>query len=133
MSRCQHSNVDRNRLVATDALDFTFLQNSQQHNLSIRRLVADFVKKSSPAIRGLETPQPLMRCAGERALLVTEKLGRNQGWWDCRAIHRDERPLRPSGSFVDGPRDQLLSRTGLAQNQNCRIGKRNLSDLTQYF
>ena len=73
-----------------------------------------------------------MRCAGERALLVTEKLGGNQRWWDYRAIHRDERPLRACGSFVNGPRDQLLSRTGLAQDQNCRIGRRNLSDLTQY-
>jgi len=44
----------------------------------------------------------------KRALLVTEKLGGDQRWWDGCAIHPNERSLRPCGSFVDGPRDQFF-------------------------
>src|ERR1700747_1387760 len=133
MGGCQHSNVDGNRLVAPNALDFTFLQDSQQRNLNIRRQVTDFVYKNSPAICGFETAEAPLSCAGEGALLVTEKLGRNQRRWDCRAIHRDERPLGPCGSFVDAPRNKFLSGPGLAKDKNCRIGRRYLSDLPQYF
>ena len=41
--------------------------------------------------------------------------------------------FRAIGSLVDGASYQFLSRTGFAQNQDCRIGRRHLSDLAQHF
>src|SRR5271156_5350277 len=129
MSSCDYSDVDGNWLIAADALDFTLLQHPQQRALDRGRQVTDFVQKNCPAIRRFKTPEATLGCAGEGALLVTEKLGSNQRLWDCSAIHPDECPIRSIGSLVNAASYQLLSCTSFAENQDCRIGRSQLSDL----
>src|SRR5580698_1803135 len=120
MSSRDHSNVDGYWLTAADALNFTFLQHSQQRDLDLGR---HFVQKNCPAIRQLKTPEATLGCAGEGTLLVTEKLGSNQRLWDGSAIHSDKCPIRAIGALVDAAGYQLLSCTGFAENQDCRIGR----------
>src|SRR5208282_2795647 len=129
MSSRDHSNVDGYRLIAADALDFTLLQHSQQRHLDLGRHVADFVQENGPSIRRFKTPEATLGCAGEGALLVTEKLGGDQRLRDCSAIHPDECPIPAIGSLVDAASYQLLASTGFAENQDRRIGRSQLSDL----
>src|SRR5271156_1545839 len=129
MSSCDYSDVDGNWLIAADALDFTLLQHPQQRALDRGRQVAHFVQKNCPAIRRFKTPEATLGCAGESALLVAEKLGSNQRLRDCSAIHADECSIRAIGSLMDAASDQLLARASFAENQDCRIGRSQLSDL----
>src|SRR5260370_16544828 len=103
MSSRDHSNVDGHWLIAADALNFAFLQHSQQRDLDLGRQVTDFVQKNCPAIRRFKTSQATLGCAGEGALLVTEKLGSNLRFWNCSAIHPNKSPVRPIGSLVSPP------------------------------
>src|SRR5271169_1135009 len=129
MSSRYYPDIDGNGLVATHAFDFTFLKHPQQCDLDLGRQVANFIQKDRPAIGRFETSEASLGCAGEGALLVTEKLGSNQRLWDCSAIHPDECMIRAIGSLVDAASDQLLSGTSFAENQDCRIGRSQLSDL----
>src|SRR5246127_730690 len=121
MSSRNYPDVDGNGLITTHAFDFTLLEHSQQCDLNLGRQVANFVQKNCPAVCRFEPSEASLGCTGESALLVTEKLRRNQRLWDCSAIHADECPIRAIGSLVDAARYQLLSCTRFAKNQHCRI------------
>src|ERR1700756_1622063 len=128
MSCCNDPDVDGNGLITTHAFDFTPLQHSQQCDLNLGRQVSNFVQKNCPAVCRFEPSEASLSCTGESALLVTEKLGRNQRLWDGSAIHADECPIHAIGSLVDAASYQLLSCTGFAKNQYGRIGRSKLSD-----
>src|SRR5260370_20369952 len=50
-----HADIDRNRLVTTDTLQFSFLENPQESKLRLWRKFAALIKENRPAICGLET------------------------------------------------------------------------------
>src|SRR5271156_3824395 len=95
--------------------------------------VAHFVQENGPAIGRLEAAQAPLRRTRESSLLVTEELGSDQRWWDGGAIYRDKCPLRTLRSLVNSARNELFSRAGFAQNQNCGIRRRHLRDLAEDF
>src|SRR5262249_30393982 len=72
------ANVDADRLHASDALEFAFLQDMQQRDLGLRQQFAHFIQENRPAISELEAPQPPLRGARKRSTLMTEQFGRNQ-------------------------------------------------------
>src|SRR5260370_30226467 len=51
----KHSHVDGNRLAAPDPLEFTFLEDSQQRNLRLKRKFADLVQENRSTI-GVRAP-----------------------------------------------------------------------------
>jgi len=56
-------------------------------------------RKTVPSICGFETAQAPLRGAGERALLVTEKLEAISDGGMAAQFHPNERSLRPCGSL----------------------------------
>src|SRR5262249_38316527 len=50
MCRREHSDIERNRLVAPYPLDLTLLQHSQQRDLDVGRQVANLVQKYRSAV-----------------------------------------------------------------------------------
>ena len=56
------------------------LQDAQDLGLRVGAHVADFVEKQRAAIGLLEPADPLLVGAGERALLVAEELGLEEGF-----------------------------------------------------
>ena len=60
----------------------------------------------------------MARGAGECAREVTEQFALGKALGQGRAIHVDQRLVRPRRAVVDRPRHQLLARTGLAQDQH---------------
>src|SRR5229473_2848043 len=129
----QHSYVNGNWPVTADAFDLTFLQHSQQCDLDFRGQVAYFVQENRPAVRRFKTPRAPLRRTSKGALLVTEELGSNQRYRECGAIHTNKCPFPAVGSLVDGARNQLLSRAGFPQNQDCGIRMCHLADLAEHF
>src|SRR5271169_7226229 len=57
---------------------------------------------------------------GKGAAFVAEQLALQEGLWNRRAIHGDERPVRPVAVLVDGPGDQLLAGAGGSPDEHRR-------------
>jgi hypothetical protein len=54
VGRRDQTDVDADRLVAADALEFLFLDRAQELRLGLERHVADLVEEERAAVRGLE-------------------------------------------------------------------------------
>ena len=67
------------------------LQHAQELRLRGRRHLADFVEEQRAAVRQLERALPPRDGARERALLVAEQLGFEQGVGNGGAVERHER------------------------------------------
>jgi hypothetical protein len=81
--------VYANRLVSAQPFDGALL-HAQQLGLHRRRDVDDFVEKQRPAGGGLETPDTLRDCVGERAFLEPEEFRFEQRLRDRGAIDGNE-------------------------------------------
>src|SRR5581483_8415383 len=86
------------------------------------------VEEQRAAVSLLEAPDALLVRAGERALLVTEKLRLEQVFLQRRAVDFDEVARRPHGIVMRGRRDQLLAGSRLAVNENRRLRLGDLAD-----
>jgi hypothetical protein len=60
-------------LATADALDLTFLQDSEKTSLDFRRQVADFIQKDRPAIGRFKSAHTALCRASKSAFLVTEQ------------------------------------------------------------
>src|SRR5712671_2327569 len=118
-------------MTAADAFDFPLLQHAQQRDLRLGGQVADFIEENGAAVGGLEPSQASLQRAREGALFVTEELGCNERLWYGRAVYPDERLRRPSRPLVNSARDELLAGTGLAKEEDRRIGRGDLRHLDQ--
>ena len=72
------AHVDRQRLVAADALEALLLDGAQQLGLRLQAHVADLVEKQRAAVGRFELALAPRHRAGEGALLVTEQLALHQ-------------------------------------------------------
>ena len=107
------------------------LQHAQQHDLGLGGQLADLVEEDRAAVGQLEATLAPLQGPGERALLVTEQLRRDERRRNRRAIHGDESPGGAWRSLVDRPGDELLARAGLAGDQHGRIRRRHLGHVRQ--
>jgi hypothetical protein len=96
-------------LAAADALEFPFLQHSQESELSFARQVADLVQKNRTTVGQLEAAEAPLQCAGESAFLVSEQFRSDERLRDRRAIDANECPRRTIRPLVNRARDQLLA------------------------
>jgi hypothetical protein len=79
------AHVHLERQAGTDALEALLLQHPQQLGLHGRLDLADLVEHQRAAVGQLEPPLAELVSAGERALLVAEKLALEQ--LTCSAPH----------------------------------------------
>src|SRR5581483_11143821 len=113
-------------LGAANALDLPLLDRAQELRLQIEPQVADLVEEQRAIRRQLELPELLAVRAGEGPALVAEERALDQLAGDRREVHGDERRVRIAGLPVDAPREELLARAALAQDQDGRRELRNL-------
>src|SRR5919201_3574888 len=92
MRGAHHTHVDRNLVPATDTLDGSALQETQDLGLQRCGEVPDLVEEKRATMRDLDFPGRLPCGAGKGALLVAEKLAlekvlRNRGAINCYEAH----------------------------------------------
>jgi hypothetical protein len=114
--------VDVDRLVATDALEHAVLQHAQQSYLRRRRELADLVEEQRAAVGPFEPTLALAHRAREAAALVAEQLRVDELGGDRPAVDADERLGRSLRPGVERPRDDLLARARLAEQQHRHVG-----------
>ena len=77
---------------AAHPLELPLLEDAKQLALQLGREVADLVEEDGPVVGHLELAGLARGGAGERAALVPEQLGLEQGLDDGRAVDAHERP-----------------------------------------
>src|SRR5262249_43057258 len=124
-------NVYLDRMIASHALEFALLEHAQQHALRFHRELADFIQEESAAVRGFKPSETPLQRAGESSLFVPEKLGGNQRLRNGRAVDPYEDSVCASRPPVQRTRNQLFTCSGFTENEDRRIGRRNLFYLLQ--
>ena len=109
--------VDAPRVESSDPRHLAELEHAQQLRLRRWRQAADLVEEQRAAVGELEEAGLVVAGAEEAAADVAEQLALEQRVVDRRAVDRDEPPLAPRPEAVEGARDQLLARPGLARDQ----------------
>src|SRR5262249_40672407 len=120
-----------NSLAASDSLEFPFLKDSQQCNLSVRRQFADFVQENCSPVGQLETAESALHGAGEGSLLMAKQFRGNQRWRKRSTVHADEWAFGPIRSFVNSPGHELLAGARLPYNQNGRVSWSDFGNLRE--
>ena len=105
-------------LVGADGLHLLVLQDAQELRLHGRRRLADLVEEDRPVAGLLEEATAVAVGAGERAAHVAEELALEQRLRDGGAVLDEQGSVPPRTAAVDGARDQLLARAGLALDQH---------------
>src|SRR5262249_42973866 len=105
--------------------ELLLLQDAQHFRLKLQRDVAHFVEKESAPVREFKASGLLCDCSGERSFFVTEQLALQKPERNRSAIQLDESALAALAQLMDRAGNQFLGGSGLAQDQNARIGRRN--------
>ena len=90
--------------------------------MEFQRNLRDFVQEQSRAVGQLKTANPVVHSTRKRPFHMSEELAFEQLSWDCSAIHLHHGASLTLASLVDGLRDQLLSRSRFARDQNRALG-----------
>ena len=124
----EHAHVHADQLVPADPLEGPLLQGAQQLHLQLGRHVADLVEEYRAAVGQLELAEAALLGVGERALLVAEQLGLEQGDGNGRRRDAHERPPRAAAVVVQRARHHFLAGAGLAAQQHADVGGRDAAD-----
>ena len=118
--------VDLDRARAADPFDLSLLEHPEELRLELGPQGADLVEEERAPLRELELTELALVGARERAPLVAEEVGLDEGLGDRGRVDGDEGPLAPRPLMVDGPRDELLASAALSGDQ---YGRRRAGDL----
>jgi hypothetical protein len=120
-------------MIASHSLKLALLEHAQERDLRLHREIADFIKEKCPAVSGFKPPHTSLQGAREGAFLVSEKLRGNQRLRDGGAVHPDEGSRCTFRSPMECARNQFFTRSGLAEDENGRIRRRNFCHLLQHL
>ena len=108
-------------LRGTDLHILAVLQHTEQHHLRAHRQLADLVEEERTAVRLLEIPLAGLCGAGERALLVSEKLGVDGAFGNASAVDCEKLAVAPGAVLMDDARDVFLAYAALARHQHRQV------------
>ena len=116
------AHVDALGPLGAERLELALLQHAQQLRLQRRAHRPDLVEEDRAAVGQRELALLGRGRAGERAADVAEQLRLEQRLGNRRAVDLDERHVALRAAVVDGARDQLLARAGLAGDEDGALG-----------
>src|SRR5437667_4629836 len=105
-----------------ERLELALLKDAQQLRLQRGAHRSDLVEKDRSTVGERELALLGAGGAGERAADVAEELRLEQGLGNRRAVHLDERHAALRAAVVDRARDELLARTGFAEDEHGALG-----------
>src|SRR5262245_3855662 len=103
-----NAHIDLNRLRASQPLDLSFLKDSQQLGLQLKRELANFIKENRCLVGQFETANLLSQGPREGTLLMTEQFALDQAWRERCTIHPDQWPVPARAGIMNGASNQLL-------------------------
>src|SRR6266853_1270922 len=122
---CNQTYIYLPGVSAAQAFEFALLQSPQELGLNFKGNISDFIKEECALIGEFQTSDFLANGAGKSAFFVTKQFAFEQPGGNGGAVEFDECPLLAPAMIVNGARNQLLPRTGIAQQQDGRIAQRD--------
>src|SRR5690242_16615199 len=107
-------------MIASHSLEFALLQYAEQCNLRLHGKIADLIQEKRSAMCRLESANPSLQRARERASLVPEKFRRNQSLRNGCAVHANKDSRRTIRTPGQSTRNHFFAGAGFAQYQNRR-------------
>ena len=126
--RREHAHVDRleRAMPPTRLTCFSLRARARACGCSSSGSSPSSSRKSVPPSASASAPLRRSVAPGERALLVAEKDALGERRRDAPAVDDHEGPRRAVAGVVDGLRDELLARAGLAHDENTERRGRDL-------
>src|SRR5260370_31223925 len=121
MGRSYDPNVGSLRPRAAQTLEFTLLKDTKQFRLQLKWDVNDFIEKQRTLVRQFQPANFLRNRAGEGSSLVSEQFTLQEACGNGCAVELDKIPFVATAAFVNGTRDEFLTRPCLAEQNHGRI------------
>jgi hypothetical protein len=129
---CGHeAHVDAMGAPASEALEFLFLQNTEELRLQCQGDIPYFVKKQSSFVGQLETANLLCDRACKGPSLVAEEFTLEQVEGNRSAVELNQGLAAAGTRVVNCVSDEFLAGARLSLNENCRVRRRNSLDLIE--
>src|ERR1051326_946090 len=112
---------------ATQPIESTVLQYTQQFHLNHRTDFTDLIEKKSAAIGQFKATLLANAGARESPFLVPEQLRFEQRIWQSGTANLDEGTVTPGRRGMDGLSDNFFASTALSSNENCCRTRTDLS------
>src|SRR5689334_13394148 len=90
-----HADVHAILAILTDAADSVFLQHAKELALETRLEISNLVEKQRAPFCRANEAAPILRCAGEGALAMSEQFALGEARRQGGAVQRHERPAAP--------------------------------------
>ena len=116
-----HAHIHMPRIGCAKRRKFLVLQHAQKLALQVDGHVTDLVQENGPPVGQLKFPLAVLRSAGERAALISEKFKFEQIFRDCRAVYHNEALVPALARIVDGFCNKLLARAAFARDEHICI------------
>src|SRR5580692_829321 len=123
--------VNLMRAVASEPLEFLFLQDAQQFRLKFQWYVANLVKKQRAFVGQLEPSRFLSDGACKCSFFVAKQLTLEESKRDCGAIQFHESLLAATAEFMYCTRNEFFAGPGLSQDQHTGIRRGHYRDQAQ--
>ena len=120
--RCQHPDVDIDRIAAAHPLEPLLFEYPQDLGLRGERHVRDLVEEQGAPVGLFEASAAAAGCPGEGALDVAEEFALDQFLGDRGAVHLDECAAAAAREAVHAAGDELLAGPVFAGDQDTALG-----------
>ncbi len=119
-------------MCASQAFKFALLQGAQQFRLNFSRNVSYFIQEQRALVGEFQSPDFLRNGSGERSLFVPKEFAFQQPRGDRGTIQLHKRAVLAPATFVNCACNELLPRSGLAEQKNRGIARGNSLDQLQH-
>src|SRR5258705_2872856 len=123
------ADVHAHGLIGADRFKALLFENAENFRLRAQAHVADFVQEKRAAVRRLKFSGFIFAGSGETALDVAKKLGFDELFRNCRAIHFDEGAFAAKARGVQRARNELFTGAAFAVNEDAAVGRTSDADL----
>src|SRR5580700_5385630 len=113
---------------ASQSLELTLLQDSQQFGLEQRSHFADFVEQQRSVLGGFKLALLGRGRAGESSFLMPKQFALQQSFRNRSAVDGDEWPAGAQAVGMNGAGHQLFASSAFPADENCRIALCHPSD-----
>jgi hypothetical protein len=129
---CGHeAHVDAMGAPASEALEFLFLQNTEELRLQCQGDIPYFIKKQSSFVGQLETANLLCDRSCKSASLVAEEFALEQVEGNRGTVELDQGLAAAGTRVVDRVSDEFLAGASLSLNENRRVRRRHALGLIE--
>src|SRR5262249_46551994 len=119
--RSDEAHVDRSRLQTADTGYLALFDGAKKLGLTRERQLTNLIEEDRSSVGRLQETALRLRCSCESATFVAEQLALEEGLGKRRAVDANEWSTRARGLTVQAPRQDLLTGSCLASDEDVDV------------